>query len=151
MIVTSIDATGIELSSRVLLAGSNGNDGNFVEIASVQSAGVPHRIGVGQLDADGIPDFVWDDTSRRPLIQVAYAQSGPDGPLSALLQSLVAGVFDVVIGDVTGDGLDDVGDPVEDRRHNHPGAGDPEHRLDLPGFADRDVPDAVSVTAVWPV
>jgi hypothetical protein len=112
VIGTAIDATGVVLTS--LLIVKDGSGDHWVELARQPSASVPHRIVTGQLDDDSSPDKVWDmKTKLGGLVEIAYARMIGNEPLAGLsLQleqqepPLVA--LDLLVGDVTGDGKDDI-------------------------------------------
>jgi len=112
VIGTAIDATGVVLTS--LLIVKDGSGDHWVELARQPSASLPHRIVTGQLDDDSSPDKVWDmKTKLGGLVEIAYARMIGTEPLAGLsLQleqqepPLVA--LDLLVGDVTGDGKDDI-------------------------------------------
>lgn len=112
VIGTAIDATGVVLTS--LLIVNDGSGDHWVELARQPSASLPHRIVTGQLDDDSSPDKVWDmKTKLGGLVEIAYARMIGNEPLAGLsLQleqqepPLVA--LDLLVGDVTGDGKDDI-------------------------------------------
>ncbi|MBV8763050.1 MAG: hypothetical protein JO257_37535 [Deltaproteobacteria bacterium] len=113
VIGTAIDATGVVLTSLLVVKDPSGSD-HWVELARQPSASLPHRIASGQLDDDGSPDKVWDmKTKLGGLVEIAYARLVGNEPLAGLsLQleqqepPLVA--LDLLVGDVTGDGRDDI-------------------------------------------
>ena len=113
VIGTAIDATGVVLTSLLITKDASGGD-HWVELARQPSASLPHRIASGQLDDDGSPDKVWDmKTKLGGLVEIAYARMIGNEPLAGLsLQleqqepPLVA--LDLLVGDVTGDGKDDI-------------------------------------------
>jgi len=108
VIATSVDATGIVLTS--LLMANN----HWVELAREPAASIPHRIATGQLDDDGGIDKVWDmKTKLGGLVEIAYSRMVGDSPLEGLSLALeqlepprIA--LDLLVGDVTGDGRDDI-------------------------------------------
>jgi hypothetical protein len=112
VIGTALDATGVVLTS--LLIAKNAGTDHWVELAREPSASLPHRIVTGQLDDDSGVDKVWDmKTKLGGLVEIAYTRKVGDAPLEGLsLQleqqepPLVA--LDLLAGDVTGDGHDDI-------------------------------------------
>lgn len=110
VIGTVLDATGVVLTS--LLLAKNGSADHWVELAREPSAALPHRIVTAQLDDDTGIDKVWDMKTRvGGLIEIAYARQVGDAPLeglSAALQQQDLVALDLLAGDVTGDGHDDI-------------------------------------------
>jgi hypothetical protein len=118
-VIAEVDATGVLLTTVDIVGAGSGSEQELLDLAQIPSASVPHRIAVGQLDGDGLADYAWDnDTQNAPVLQVAYARAGFDGPLSALtaLPDLSGGsgsgsdesVIDVVAGPILGDATDDI-------------------------------------------
>jgi hypothetical protein len=113
VIGTTIDATGVVLSSLLIVKDQAGAD-HWVELARQPSASLPHRIVTGQLDDDSSPDKVWDMKTRLGgLLEIAYARLIGNTPLEGLSTQLEQqeppfDALDLLVGDVTGDGKDDV-------------------------------------------
>jgi hypothetical protein len=107
VIATAVDATGVVLTS--LLMANN----HWVELARQPSASLPHRIVAGQLDDDGGIDKLWDmKTKQGGLLELAYSRMIGDTPLEGLSLALEQDpqkvALDLLVGDVTGDGKDDI-------------------------------------------
>jgi hypothetical protein len=108
VIATAVDATGVVLTS--LLMSNN----HWVELSRQPSASLPHKIVTGQLDDDGGVDKVWDmKTKLGGLVEIAYSRMIGDTPLEGLSLALEQQeppriALDVLVGDVTGDGKDDI-------------------------------------------
>lgn len=113
VIGTAIDATGVVLTSLLITKDANGSD-HWVELARQPAASLPHRIATGQLDDDSSPDKVWDmKTKLGGLVEIAYARMIGNEPLSGLSLQLEQqepplDALDLLVGDVTGDGKDDI-------------------------------------------
>jgi hypothetical protein len=113
MITTSVDATGVLLEQVVLTREKSGVD-HLVERSITPSASLPDRVVVGNFDADGQPDMVWDIESTKrastsTTFEIAYARLVGTSPLEALSQTLQSlAVDDVLVDDVNGDGIDDI-------------------------------------------
>jgi hypothetical protein len=106
MVLTAIDATGVVLV-QVVMAPDDTEKDRFVERLRYPSAAVPARIVAGQLDADGDSDLFWNITARRgSSFEVAYARQVGGVPLEALSPAVQVDVADVLIGDLTGTGVD---------------------------------------------
>jgi hypothetical protein len=106
LILSTIDATGVELQSGVIE--SDGSKGHLVSFARLPSVAVPHQITIGQLDDDALPDLVWSNAFKRgDVLEVAYGQTVDGAPLAALSTPTIA-IDQMIVGDVTGDGHDDV-------------------------------------------
>lgn len=110
MIGIALDATGVVLTS--LLMAKNAGADHFVELAREPAASLPHRIVTGQLDDDSGIDKVWDmKVKQGGLVEIAYARKVGDAPLEGLSQALEQQelvALDLLAGDVTGDGHDDI-------------------------------------------
>lgn len=108
VIATAVDATGVVLTS--LLMANN----HWVELARQPSASIPHRIVTGQLDDDGGIDKIWDmKTKLGGLVEIAYSRMIGATPLEGLSLALEQQepprvALDILAGDVTGDGKDDI-------------------------------------------
>jgi len=113
VIGTAIDATGVVLTSLLIVKDPTGAD-HWVELARQPSASVPHRIATGQLDDDSSIDKVWDmKTKLGGLVEIAYARTVANEPLAGLSLQLEQQeppliALDLLVGDVTGDGRDDI-------------------------------------------
>ena len=104
------DATGVVMSSWVLLPNPNG-DFLLVERGRVPAASIPNRVVTGDFDGDGKADLVWDLPSlTQPTsnIQATYGRTIGELRLSALSGAEPILVDDLIAGDLTGDGLDDL-------------------------------------------
>ncbi|MGE0871570.1 MAG: hypothetical protein AB7P03_23625 [Kofleriaceae bacterium] len=105
-----LDASGVVISQWVALPDPT-NDYRLVERDRVAAASVPSHIVYGQLDGDTLADGFWDIASldrRSSTLQVSYARMIGTQPLSALSGRQSIAVDDIVVGDVTGDGKDDL-------------------------------------------
>lgn len=104
LVVPSFDATGVVLLQLVLTSTTG-----VIERARMPAASLPLQIVGGQFDGDGSPDLLWDvQTPKGTSFEVAYARQVDNEPLEALTQATSASVDDILSGDLTGDGLDDV-------------------------------------------
>ncbi len=109
MVAAAIDATGVVLSQLVLLRDPSGAADRLVERTRQPAASVPISIAVGNFDGDGVQDLVWDVGGRRgTAFEVAYARMVNGQPLSALSGAFTAQIASLEVGDVTGDGKDDL-------------------------------------------
>lgn len=104
MVTTSVDATGVVLLQVVLSPSST-----LIERTTMPTASVPDHILAGQFDADTDVDLVWDFSSKQGTnVEVAYARQVGDEPLEALSPTTSATIEAVLVGDLNGDGLDDI-------------------------------------------
>jgi hypothetical protein len=111
MIAATIDASGVVLSQLVLLRDTTGAADRLVERTRQPAASVPLSIAVGNFDADGVDDLVWDVAVRRgatTAFEVAYARMVNGEPLAALSGAFGAQIATIEVGDVTGDNRDDI-------------------------------------------
>lgn len=104
------DASGVVMSSWVLLP-TGGGERLLVERERVPSAAIPRSVVSGRFDGDGVTDLFWDlqnanlSTSN---LQVTYGRKIGAARLSALSGAEAIVADDVLAGDLTGDGVDDV-------------------------------------------
>ncbi|HTL38700.1 MAG TPA: hypothetical protein VL326_36465 [Kofleriaceae bacterium] len=106
MVVSAIDATGVVLVQVVMAPDSVDKD-RLVERLRYPAAAAPARIVAGHLDADGDSDLFWNISARRGAsFEVAYARQVGANPLEALSPALQVDVADILIGDLTGSGID---------------------------------------------
>jgi hypothetical protein len=106
MVVSAVDATGVVLVQVVMAPDSPDKD-RLVERLRYPSAAIPARIVAGQLDTDGDSDLFWNISARRGAsFEVAYARQVGGVPLEALSPAVQVDVADVLIGDLTGTGVD---------------------------------------------
>lgn len=105
----NLDASGVVVSRWAVLFDS----GSYrrVELDRVAAGALPLHIVYGQFDTDGKHDSFWDTISVDPdesSFQLTYAQLAGTLPLSALSVPQPLSVVDLLVGDVTGDGKDDL-------------------------------------------
>jgi hypothetical protein len=104
IVVTSVDASGVVLISDVFSSNTTP-----IERARMPAASIPDHIVAGQVDTDTNPDLFWDIASRNGAsFEIAYAREVAGDNLEALSPSLAVDVSDLVMGDLNGDGLDDL-------------------------------------------
>jgi hypothetical protein len=104
LIAESVDATGVVLIELIL----SSTDG-VIERSRMPAAAAPTRIVSGQFDTDGQPDLVWDVASTKgTAVEIAYSRQVDDEPLEALSSAGSAAIDDILVGDLTGDGIDDL-------------------------------------------
>jgi hypothetical protein len=104
------DASGVVMSSWVLLP-SRMSEYLLVERARVPAASIPRRVVSGRFDTDGVTDMFWDMPSLNGAtsnLQVTYGRTIGTQRLSALSGAQPITVDDLLVGDLTGDGLDEV-------------------------------------------
>jgi hypothetical protein len=104
------DATGVVMSSWVLLPNSNG-EFLLVERGRVPAAAIPNRVVTGDFDGDGKADLFWDLPSlTQPTsnFQATYGRAIGELRLSALSGAEPLLVDDMLAGDLTGDTFDDL-------------------------------------------
>jgi hypothetical protein len=105
------DASGVVMSSWVLLPIQNGS-GEFqlVERDRVPAAAIPRFVVSGHFDGDSIADLFWDlqNANLTSNLQVTYGRTIGAQRLSALSPAEAILATDILAGDVTGDGTDDV-------------------------------------------
>jgi hypothetical protein len=82
--------------------------GGVIERSRMPAAAVPTHIVSGQFDTDGLPDLVWDVTTKGTSFEIAYSREVDDEPLEALSAAGSASIDDMLVGDLTGDGIDDL-------------------------------------------
>lgn len=105
-----VDATGVVMSSWVLLAGPSKKP-QLVERARVPAAAIPNFVATGHFDADSQSDLFWDlpnPTQTTTSFQVTYGRTIDAQRLSAVSATTPLVVEDLVIGELTGDSADDV-------------------------------------------
>jgi hypothetical protein len=105
------DASGVVMSSWVLLPPGRMSDYLLVERARVPAASIPRRVVSGRFDTDGVSDMFWDMPSlngQTSNLQVTYGRTIGTQRLSALSGQQPITVDDLLVGDLTGDGMDDV-------------------------------------------
>jgi hypothetical protein len=105
IVLTTVDATGVVLVSDVF-----SSTDNTIERARMSAASIPDHIVVGQVDTDTDSDLFWDITTRAGAtnFEIAYGRKVGANNLEALSATENADVSDLEIGDLTGDGLDDL-------------------------------------------
>ncbi len=107
LITTLLDSTGVELVPSVIVT----QDGtrHLVELDRIPSAALPHVIVTGQFDSDGGLDMLWDNplAKRGTVLDIAYSRTVNGQPLTALSPPELA-FDDILVGDVNGDGFDDI-------------------------------------------
>ncbi|HWU91007.1 MAG TPA: VCBS repeat-containing protein, partial [Kofleriaceae bacterium] len=104
------DATGVVMSSWVLLPTPSG-EYLLVERGRVPAASIPNHVVTGDFDGDGRADLFWDLPSlTQPTsnFQATYGRTIGELRLSALSGAEPILVDDLIAGDLTGDGLDDL-------------------------------------------
>ena len=105
----NLDASGVVVSEWGVLLDPTGY--RRVEFGRVAAASIPKHIVYGNFDTDGKPDAFWDIESlagTASAFQVTYAQIAGTQQLSALSAGQGFIVDDLLVGDVTGDGKDDI-------------------------------------------
>lgn len=109
IVVTTVDATGVVLSQDVLLPDPGGAADHLVERSRQPAASIPISLAIGNFDADNGVDLLWDIVTRRGTsFQIAYARTVDAQPLSALSPPVGLLVDTIEVGDLTGDGHDDI-------------------------------------------
>ena len=105
IVAATVDATGVVLVSDVFSAA-----GNTIERARLAAAAIPDHIVVGQVDTDTDSDLFWDIAARSGAtnFEIAYGRKIGADNLEALSATQNADVSALDIGDLTGDGLDDL-------------------------------------------
>jgi len=104
IVVTTIDASGVVLVSDVFSPNTTP-----IERARMPAASLPDHIVAGQVDTDTNPDLFWDIAARNGAdFEIAYAREVDGNNLEALSPSQAVDVSDLVMGDLDGDGLDDI-------------------------------------------
>lgn len=110
---TRLEAEGTVVFEAVLV--KQGNDFGLVERSELAAAAPPNTIVNGRIDSDVGTDLVWDISvplTRRKLFQVSLSKQVLGTPLTAITSGSatlgISDTVDFVVGDVTGDGLDDV-------------------------------------------
>lgn len=110
LVSASLDATGVVVLQVVLATDASGRD-HFIERARVAAAALPEHIVIGQFDTDSTADMLWSVSGKRDTttaFEVAYARLAIDQPLEALSPFQTTTIDDILAGDLTGDGRDDV-------------------------------------------
>ena len=109
MVGTAFDIAGAELIGWVLRPTFDGNTFLLIDRQRFTAAAAPERILVGKLDADAEPDLVWTiPAGRSAIMQVSYAHAIEDGSRLSALAPINSAIEEVSLGDVTGDGFDDL-------------------------------------------
>lgn len=111
MIGTAFDIAGAELVAWVLRPTFDGSTYLLLDRQRITGAAPPIQLVVGKLDGDDIADLVWNmPGTNASLLQTSYGHTIEDGSrLSALAQIPTENAVDeLVLGDVTGDGFDDI-------------------------------------------
>jgi len=105
IVAATVDATGVVLVSDVF-----SEAGNTIERARMPAASIPDRIVVGQVDTDTDSDLFWDINARNGAtsFEIAYGRKVGANNLEALSPTQGVDVNHLEIGDLTGDGLDDL-------------------------------------------
>jgi hypothetical protein len=104
------DASGVVMSSWVLRPTQTG-EFLLVERERVPAASIPRTVISGQLDGDGLADMFWDLPSlaqQTSNLQVTYGRRIGAQRLSALSGQEPILIGDLLAGDLTGDGTDDL-------------------------------------------
>jgi hypothetical protein len=117
----SFDATGVVMSSWVLLPNGNNDEYLLVERGRVPAAAVPNLVATGDFDGDGRADLFWDLPNLNQSVssfQATYGRTIGEVRLSALSAPAPLLVDDLLAGDLTGDGLDDLAMVVRQRRED---------------------------------
>ena len=105
----NLDASGVVVSRWAVLLDNSGY--RRVELDRVAAAAAPLHIVYGQFDDDGEHDAFWDVVNvdqSESAFQITYSQLAAGQPLSALSAGQPLLVSDILVGDVTGDGKDDL-------------------------------------------
>jgi len=105
------DASGVVMSSWVLLPTPGGGELRLVERERVPSAAIPGSVVSGHFDGDGLLDMFWDLQNAVLLtsnLQVTYGRKIGAQRLSALSGSESIFADAVLAGELTGDGVDDL-------------------------------------------
>ncbi|MFT3696636.1 MAG: VCBS repeat-containing protein [Kofleriaceae bacterium] len=102
---TTVDASGVVLVEAVI-----GPQGGTIERARMPAVGLPDRIVAGQFDADTDPDLFFDITTRASSssFELGYARKIGTDNLEALSPAQDFTVEDLLVGDINGDGRDDI-------------------------------------------
>jgi len=111
MVITDVDATGVLVKKEIVFHGAAVDE--LIEVSRVPAAAIPTRISVGQFDNDHLADLIWTGGKANDTIELAYARSINGQPLEALSAALrsntsPAVVDDMLVGDLNGDGFDDI-------------------------------------------
>jgi len=105
----NLDASGVVVSRWAVLLDNAGY--RRVELDRVAAAAAPLHIVYGQFDDDGEHDAFWDVVNvdqSESAFQITYAQLAAGQPLSALSAGQPLLVSEILVGDVTADGKDDL-------------------------------------------
>jgi hypothetical protein len=120
MIGTTFDVNGAELVGWVLRPTFDGNTFLLIDRQHIVAAAPPTQIHVGKLDGDDEPDLVWNIRGvRNSILQGSYAHRIEDGSRLSALASIptiindptpivIGSIDEMVVGDLTGDGFDDI-------------------------------------------
>lgn len=111
MVGATFDASGTVLSVTVIQLDNAGNP-RLVEQERITAASFPNHIVTGSFDSDDRPDLFWDIVNPNAAttnFQLSYAHTVLGDRLSALSGTQQdAVVIDTLVGDVDGDGHDDL-------------------------------------------
>ncbi len=111
MVGATFDASGTVLSVTVIQPDNTGAP-RLVEQERITAASFPNHVVTGSFDGDGLPDLFWDivnPNSATTNLQLSYAHAVLGDRLSALSGTLPdTVVIDTLVGDVDGDGHDDL-------------------------------------------
>jgi hypothetical protein len=120
MIGTTFDVNGAELVGWVLRPTTDIDTFLLIDRQHIVAAAPPTQIHIGKLDGDDEPDLVWNIRGvRSSILQGSYAHTIEDGSRLSALASLptvindptpvlIGSIDELVVGDLTGDGFDDV-------------------------------------------
>ena len=105
IVFTTVDATGVVLVSEVFSPGTLP-----IERARMPAAAIPDHLIAGQLDTDMDPDLFWDIGARNGTanFEIAYARQVGNTNLEALSAPASVDVDDLELGDLDGDGLEEI-------------------------------------------
>ncbi len=109
MVGTAFDIAGAELIGWIMRPTGDGNTFLLIARQHITAAAPPANIVVGKLDADDDLDLAWNIRGNRTsLVQVSYAQTIETGARLSALAQIGGDVQELLLGDLTGDGFDDL-------------------------------------------